>query len=148
MAYIAIEAVKVKPEDGGVEVVYEPNEDVTGMTGVLVETAILRDTDTGAEVVIEAGSSFVTPPPAEVLSSVVEELADLDIVVTFDKVPVFDLSLVDYKLNGTPTAPAALPTVVGSVMTIVVQASVIDTDVVAWSKAGVSYFDVTNNVVA
>jgi len=66
MGTVAVEAIKIKRDSDSVEEVFEPNTDVTNLpTGELVESAVVRDTVTGIEVVLEVGKdlSAGTPVP-------------------------------------------------------------------------------------
>jgi len=89
MPHIAIEAIKVKLDSNGEEIVYEPNTDVSSIAaGILVEVAKIKNTDTGVESIIEAGvHTVVIPPPTipNVISSTIEAAADTDIVVVWSE---------------------------------------------------------------
>ena len=65
MAYIAIEAIKVKLDSDGTEVIYEPKTDVATLgVGRIVEAAKIMNTLTGVETVVEPNSISGAAPSA------------------------------------------------------------------------------------
>jgi len=57
MAQVAVEAVKIIRDSDGQEEVFEPSTDITTIPkGSLVESAVILDTTTGNETLVEAGN--------------------------------------------------------------------------------------------
>lgn len=140
MPHIAIEVIKVKLDNTGKEVVYEPNTDMTTVgVGTLIETAHILDTDTGIETEVEAGTyTSVTPPVTipQVSSSIIANGAATDIVVTWSEA-IQGTGNIKNALNVViAAAPAVHPSSVsfgGNKMTMVLPAAATAGQVITWS---------------
>ena len=140
MAHIAIEAIKVKLDSNGTEVVYEPDTDVSSIAaGVLVEVAKIKDTDTGVESTIEAGThTVVIPPPTipHVGSSTVKTSADTDIVVLWSEAMKGTQDLdgaIDVIIDGAAPVNPASVSFSDLTMTLTLSTSVTAGQTITWA---------------
>jgi len=140
MSHIALEAIKVKLDSTGEEVVYEPDADVMAIaTGTLVEVAKIKNTVTGLETIIEAGTHTVAAPVPtipHVTSSSINDAAPKDIVITWTEAMqgTGDIkSALSVTVDGAASVNPASVVFMGNEMTLTLAAAVTAGQVVTWA---------------